>query len=277
MKIRFIICSVFLMSILSMKAQEKFSVNIDLKTEPTDKIDFNKTNAGVFFSRTISSKSSIKNTLSYTNLNLSYDKDSFKSIDQLRQIQDKFEFSHEILNAVKLIFSLTPTANFQHNLDFSDLSLLGSFEISRQLNSKTTLNIGASRTAVFGNPKFLPVASLNYKINENANLLVGFPDSKISYSNNIRNKFSLNNSFNGNFYNLDVQNNINNNAVKAVLSQMTTSFEYERNVEKNWFLNFKAGYDFDKKYKLTDSKDHTVHDYNIGNGYVLGIGIKYKQ
>jgi hypothetical protein len=117
-----------------MKAQEKFSVNIDLKTEPTDKVDFNETNAGVFFSRTISSKSSIKNTLSYTNLNLSYDKDSFKSIDQLRQIQDKFEFSHEILNAVKLIFSLTPTANFQHNLDFSDLSLLGSFEISRQLN-----------------------------------------------------------------------------------------------------------------------------------------------
>ncbi len=265
------------MSILSMKAQEKFSVNVDLKTEPTDKVDFNETNAGVFFSRTISSKSSIKNTLSYTNLNLSYDKDSFKSIDQLRQIQDKFEFSHEILNAVKLIFSLTPTANFQHNLDFSDLSLLGSFEISRQLNSKTTLNIGASRTAIFGNPKFLPVASLNYKINENANLLVGFPDSKISYSNNIRNKFSLNNSFNGNFYNLDVQNNINNNAVKAVLSQMTTSFEYERNVEKNWFLNFKAGYDFDKKYKLTDSKDHIVHDYNIGNGYVLGIGIKYKQ
>jgi hypothetical protein len=260
-----------------MKAQEKFSVNIDLKTEPTDKVDFNETNAGVFFSRTISSKSSIKNTLSYTNLNLSYDKDSFKSIDQLRQIQDKFEFSHEILNAVKLIFSLTPTANFQHNLDFSDLSLLGSFEISRQLNSKTTLNIGASRTAVFGNLKFLPLASLNYKINENANLLVGFPDSKISYSNNIRNKFRLNNSFNGNFYNLDVQNNINNNAAKAVFSQMTTSFEYERNVEKNWFLNFKAGYDFDKKYKLTDSKDHTVHDYNIGNRYVLGIGIKYKQ
>lgn len=277
MKIRFIICSVFLMSLLNMKAQEKFSVNLDLKTEPTDKVDFNESNAGLFFSKIISPKSSIKNTASYTNLNLNYETDTFKSIDQLRQIQDKFELSHEILTSTKVIFSLTPTANFQHNLDFSDVSLLGSFEISHQLNSKTTFNIGAARTTIFGIPKFLPLASLNYNINENANLLIGFPDSKVSYSNNIRNKFSLNNSFNGSFYNLDVQNNTNNTAAKAVLSQMTTSFEYERNVEKNWFLNFKAGYDFDKKYKLTDSKDHTVHDYNIGNGYVLGIGIKYKQ
>ncbi|WP_345143111.1 DUF6268 family outer membrane beta-barrel protein [Flavobacterium ginsengiterrae] len=277
MKIRFIICSVFLMSLLNVKAQEKFSFNVDLKTEPTDKVDFNETNAGVFFSKTINQKSSIKNTLQYTNLNLSYDKDTFKSIDQLRQIQNKFEFSYEIFKVSKVNFSLTPTANFQHNLDFSDVSLLGSLEISRQLNSKTVVSIGAARSTVFGNPKFLPLVSLHYNINENANLLIGFPDSKISYSNNIRNKFSLNNSFNGSFYNLDVQNNTNNNVAKASLSQMTTSFEYERNVEKNWFLNFKAGYDFDKKYKLTDSKDHTIHDYNIGNGYVLGIGIKYKQ
>ena len=277
MKIRFIICSVFLMSLLNVKAQEKFSVNVDLKTEPTDKVDFNETNAGVFFSKKINQKSSIKNTLQYTNLNLSYDKDTFKSIDQLRQIQNKFEFSYEIFKASKVNFSLTPTANFQHNLDFSDVSLLGSLEISRQLNSKTAVSIGVARSTAFGNPKFLPLVSLHYNINENANLLIGFPDSKISYSNNIRNKFSLNNSFNGSFYNLDVQNNTNNNAAKASLSQMTTSFEYERNVEKNWFLNFKAGYDFDKKYKLTDGKDHTIHDYNIGNGYVLGIGIKYKQ
>lgn len=277
MKIRFIICSVFLMSLLNVKAQEKFSVNADLKTEPTDKVDFNETNAGVFFSKTINQKSSIKNTLQYTNLNLSYDKDTFKSIDQLRQIQNKFEFSYEIFKASKVNFSLTPTANFQHNLDFSDVSLLGSLEISRQLNSKTAVSIGAARSTAFGNPKFQPLVSLHYNINENANLLIGFPDSKISYSNNIRNKFSLNNSFNGSFYNLDVQNNADNNTAKASLSQITTSFEYERNVEKNWFLNFKAGYDFDKKYKLTDSKDHTIHDYNIGNGYVLGIGIKYKQ
>lgn len=280
MKIRFIICSAFLVSSFSMKAQEKFSVNMNLKTEPTDKIDFNETGIGVFFSKIINPKTSIANTVSFSNLNVNYEPGStatFESLDQLRQIKDKFEISKDISKSTTLYFSLTPMAGFQHNLDFSDISLLGSFEISQKLNSKAILSIGAARTTVFGNMKFMPTASFNYTVNNSTNVLIGFPDSKISYSNNIRNKFSLNNNFNGNFYNLDTQNSTNNTAAKAVLSQMTTSFEYERNVEKNWFLNFKAGYDFDKKYKLTDSRDHTVYDFNTGSGYVLGIGIKYKQ
>lgn len=280
MKIRFIICSAFLVSAFSIKAQEKFSVNMNLKTEPTDKIDFNETDIGVFFSKTINPTTSISNNVSFSNLNVNYDAGSagtFESVDDLRQIQNKFEISKQILNSTKLNFSLMPMVSFQQNLDFSDFSLLGSFEISQKLNSKATFTIGAARSSVFGNPKFMPIASFNYKVNDNTNVLAGFPDSKISYSNNIRNTFSLNNSFNGSFYNLDVQNKADNVATKAVLSQMTTSFEYERNVEKNWFLNFKAGYDFDKKYKLTNSTNHTVYDFNTGNGYVLGIGIKYKQ
>ena len=58
---------------------------------------------------------------------------------------------------------------------------------------------------------------------------------------------------------------------------MTSAFEYERNVDKNWFLNFKAGYDFNKKYRLNDSEDQTVYNFNTGNGSIFGIGIKYKQ
>ncbi|SEP32511.1 hypothetical protein SAMN05444671_0043 [Flavobacterium sp. CF108] len=280
MKIRFIICSVFLVSFLNMKAQENFSVHLNLKTEPTDKIDFTETSIGISLSKKISSKSLITNTLEYSNLNINYDLgryESFEDLDKLQLIKGKFEFSQKISNSTKLNFTFTPMFSFQENLSFSDFTLLGGFEIKQQLNSKTTLSIGAARTSIFGNPKFLPSASLNYKVNDNANVLIGFPDSRISYSNNIRNKFSLSNSFNGSFYNLNIQNEIDKNAAKATLSQMTTSFEYERNVDKNWFLNFKAGYDFDKKYKLTDGENHTVYDFNISNGYILGIGIKYKQ
>lgn len=270
----------FLVSFLNIKAQEKFSVNMNLKTEPTDNIDFTETNIGIKFSQKVSSKSQITNTLEYSNLKLNYDLgeyESFENLDRLQKIQDKLEFTQEISNSTKLNFALNPTFNFQQNVSFSDFTLLGSFEIYQQLGSKTTLSIGAARTSVFGNPKFLPVASVNYRINDNTNVLIGFPDSRISYSNNIRNKFSLNNNFNGSFFNINSQNYTDINASKAILSQITTSFEYERNVDKNWFLNFKAGYDFDKKYKLTDGNNHTAYDFNISSGYVLGIGIKYKQ
>ncbi|WP_428230093.1 DUF6268 family outer membrane beta-barrel protein [Flavobacterium sp.] len=262
-----------------MKAQENFSVRMNVKTEPTDKIDFNETNIGLSFNKKISTKNSITNTLEYSNLKVNYELESsaYDNLDRFNQIQNKFEFSHEISNTTNLNFSIIPTVNFQSNLSADAFSVLGNFDIKQQLSSNTSINIGIARTTVFGSPKFMPTLSLNYKVNEESSLLIGFPDSKISYSNNIRNKFSLSNSFNGNFYHLDAQNNLNNNASKASLSQMTSALEYERNVDKNWFLNFKAGYDFDKKYNLIDNSNHKVYDFNTGNGYVLGIGIKYKQ
>jgi hypothetical protein len=280
MKTRFLICSVFLISIFNMKAQENFLVNMNIKTEPTDKIDFNETNINVSFKTKAGSKNTITNTLEYSNLKVNYQLGAFnayQNLDGFNQIQDKLKFSHEISDKTSLNFSITPMVNFQSNLDASDFSILGSFEIRQQLNSKTNISIGAARTTVFGTPKFMPVLALNYIVNNQSSLLLGFPDSKISYSNNNRNKFSLSNSFNGNFYHLDPQKNLDNNATKVSLSQMTSAIEYERNVEKNWFLNFKAGYDFDKKYNLMDNDNHKVYDFNTGNGYVLGIGIKYKQ
>ncbi|WP_394773824.1 DUF6268 family outer membrane beta-barrel protein [Flavobacterium sp.] len=263
-----------------MKAQDNFSVDMNVKTAPTDKVDFTETNIGISFNKKISDKNTITNTLEYSNLKVNYDLGSFnayENLDGFNQIKNKFEISHAISNTTNLNFSITPTVNFQSDLNSDDFSVLGSFEIKQQLNSNMNIDIGVARTTVFGSPKFMPVLSLNYKINNESSLQIGFPDSKISYSNNSRNQFSLSNSFNGNFYHLDLQNNLNNNASKVSLSQMTSAFEYERNVDKNWFLNFKAGYDFDKKYNLIDNDNHKVYDFNTGNGYVLGIGIKYKQ
>jgi hypothetical protein len=263
-----------------MKAQDNFSVNMNVKTAPTAKVDFTETNIGISFNKKISDKNIITNTLEYSNLKVNYDLGSFnayENLDGFNQIKNKFEISHAISNTTNLNFSITPTVNFQSDLNGDDFSVLGSFEIKQQLNPNMNINIGVARTTVFGSPKFMPVLSLNYKVNNESSLLIGFPDSKISYSNNSRNQFSLSNSFNGNFYHLDTQNNLNNTATKVSLSQMTSALEYERNVDKNWFLNFKAGYDFDKKYHLLDNDNHKVYDFNTGNGYVLGIGIKYKQ
>lgn len=279
MKIRLVIGSFFLISFYSMKAQESFSAYMNLKTEPTDKIDFTESSIGISFNKKISSRNKLTNTLEYSNLQVDYELDSNEeamNLNQFNQIQNKFEISHELSNTTNLNFSIIPTANFQSNLNINDLSLLGSLEVNQQLNSKTTINIGVARTTIMGNPKFLPTLSLNYKISNESNLLIGYPNSKISYSNNIRNQFSLTNRFNGNYYHIDAHN-LDNNAPKVTLSQMSSAFEYERNVDKNWFLNFKAGYDFDKKYNIIDDENHKVYDFNTGNGYILGIGIKYKQ
>lgn len=280
MKVRFLICSVFLISILSVNAQENFGAYANLKTEATEKINFNETSVGVFYQKKLGAKNNITNTLLYSNLKVNYEFNPYNFYadqDKFNQIQNNFEYSNLLFEKTKLQVSVIPTANFQGNLDFSDVTVLGNLEINQQLSSKANIIIGAGRTSIFGAPKFTPIIAFDYNITDKANFRVGFPDSKISYSNNERNKFSLTNSFNGNFYHLDENNNKDENAEKAVLSQMTSAFEYERNVTGKWFLNLKAGYDFNKKYNLLDNNDHKVYDYNTGNGYVLGIGIKYKQ
>ncbi len=280
MKIKFLIGCLFTISFYSMKAQEKFSANMNLKTEASDKINFNETNIDFKINTDLNAENKITNTVEYAHLKVNYEPGSFtrfENLDQFNHLENKLEFAHTISNATKLNFAITPTANFQQNFGISDVTVFGSLEINQQINANTDLSIGVARTAVFGYPKFMPVLAFFYKLNNESNLLIGFPDSKISYSNNIRNTFNLTNSFNGSFYNLDSKINLNENATRISLSQMTSAFEYERNVDKNWFLNFKAGYDFDKKYNLIDSNDHKVYDFNTGNGYILGIGIKYKQ
>lgn len=279
MKVRFLVCSLFLISFLGLKAQENFSATVNFKTEPTEKINFSETDVAIFYQKKLGTKSKITNTLEYSNLKVNYEFNPYNFYadeDKFNQVQNKFEYSSEITEKTKWQFSIIPTANFQSKLDFSDLTVLGSLTISQQLTSKINLIVGAGRTSIFGAPKITPIVVFDYKMNEQTDFKIGFPDSRISYSNNDRNQFSLTNSFNGNFYHLN-ETNTDNNAEKAVLSQMTSALEYERNVTGNWFLNFKAGYDFNKKYNLLDNSDHKVYDYNSGNGYVLGIGIKYKQ
>lgn len=280
MKTRLLIGSIFLISFYNMKAQQNFSAIMDVKTEPTAKIDFNETNAVLAFHKKISTFNTVTNTVSYTNLKVNYESGSFRtfeSLDNFNRLENKFEILHEFSNATKLNVVITPTANFQRNLDASDLSVLGSLEIRQQLNSKTSINIGAARSTIFGYPQFVPTLSLHYNVNDKSDLLIGFPDSRFSYSNNIRNTLSLTNTFNGSFYNLDQSLNQTPNASRVSMSQITSAIEYERNVDKNWFINLKAGYDFNKKYNIIDDDNHKVYDFNTGNGYILGIGIKYKQ
>lgn len=280
MKIRLLICSLCTISFCNMKAQEKFSVNMNVKTESSDKINFNQSNIGINVSKEINAKNKVTTTLEYSHLKINYELGSYPSFENLNQfnhLQNKFEFLTDISKVTKLNFTVTPTANFQQNFSIAAIIILGSLEIRYQLSSRAGLNMGIARATSFGYPTFLPTLSINYKPTDKSNILLGFPSSEISYSNNIRNNFSLTNSFNGSFYNLDSPNKLNENATKVSLSQMTSAFEYQRNVDEKWFLNFTAGYYFNKKYTLINNDNHKVYDLNPGNGYILGIGIKYKQ
>lgn len=281
MRIKTLTAILFMIPIYSALGQNGFSLELNIKTAPTEEITINETGFGLSVFGNINTKTRITNTFKYSKTDVNYQIENYglqNNLNQYNSFENTFELSHQLSEKTKLNFEMTPTFNYENTIDFEDLSILGNLGISHELNTKNKINIGIGRTTVFGKPEILPSFSFYHQINGDSYMEIGFPNSKISYSNNIRNKFSITNSFNGKYYNLDYPRTIDyyNTASKASFSQMTSLLEYERNMDTNWYVTLKGGYDFNKKYTLENSDGTTNFDFNINNGYILNIGIKYK-
>jgi hypothetical protein len=281
MKIKTLLSLLIMVPMFTIYAQNGYSVDLNIKTEPADKITLNETSIGISAYKNIDTKNKITNTLQYKNIRVKYDIENYDfkyNYNPYNSIKNTLVVTHLLTQKTTLNLEIEPTLNFQQNLNLSDLSVLGGLEINKIIDKNNTISIGVKRTNALGLPKITPTFSFYHKISDAATMTIGFPNSAITYSNNERNVFRLTNSFNGDFFNLDNTKYLDGNtATKASLSQITTALEYERNMDGNWFVNFKAGYDFNKKYQLSNHDNDNVYDFNIGNSYILNIGIKYKH
>ena len=174
--------------------------------------------------------------------------------------------------------AIEPTANYENNINISDITILGGVEISQSLNKNNSIDLGIKRMTVFGKPEILPTFSFNHQFNNEAYLKLGFPNSELSYSNSIRNKFSLNNDFSGSSYNLNspiIADDLNT-ITKIGFSQMETTLQFERNMETSWFVSLKGGYSSNKEFKFSDENRTKEINQALKNGGVFSISIKYK-
>ncbi|MFV5684142.1 DUF6268 family outer membrane beta-barrel protein [Flavobacterium sp. GB2R13] len=268
--------------ILNASAQSGYSLELNVKTQPTEKITVNETGIGLTFFRNIDSKNKITNTIKYKNIGINYSLENYdlqNSLNQFTSFGNDFELSHQLTGETKLNLEINPIVNFENNFGISDVSILGGLEVNHSFNPTNSINIGIKRMSIFGKPEILPTFSFHHQINQNSFVNVGFPNSTFSYSNSTRNSFSVTNSFDGNFHNLDRPRVLDdlNTATKVSFSQMTSALEYERNMDSNWFVSLKGGYEFNKKYNLTNNSGDSKFDFNISNGYIFNIGIKYKH
>ncbi|MCC9073008.1 DUF6268 family outer membrane beta-barrel protein [Flavobacterium sp. F-65] len=280
MKIKPLLSLLIMAPMFTIYAQDGFSMDLNIKTEPADKITLNETSIGISAYKNINAKNKVTNTLQYKNIEAKYDIEDYDykyNYSSYNSIKNTLSIEHQLTQKTTFNLEIEPTLNFQENINFSDLSILGGVEINQILNKNSAITIGVKRTNALGLPKITPTFSFYHKINNKAVMTIGFPNTAITYSNNIRNAFSITNHFNGDFFNLDTTYLNNNAATKVSLSQITTAFEYERNMDGNWFVNFKSGYNFNKKYHLSNHSNDNVYDFNIGNSYILNIGIKYKH
>lgn len=281
MKLKYFTTLIFMISILKITAQSGYSLELNVKTIPTEEITKNETGIGFSFYKNLDSKNKITNTISYKNSSLKFNLDNYYSAENknnYNRIENNLDFQHQLNEKLSLDFEFKTIAGFENSLGFTDVDFFGGAGIHYTYSKKSNIYLGVKRTTLFGKAEVLPAIALNSKLNAKTDLTLGFPYSKIQYSNNERNIFNLTNTFDGEYYQLDRTKTISANlsASRMSFSQMTTALEYERNVDGNWFMSFQGGYQFNKKYTLTDNRGTTKFNFDANDGYLFNIGIKYK-
>ena len=279
MKIGKAIKWMFLCAVCHLNAQNNYSAEFAINTQPTENIKINETGFGVDYGKTFDSKYRIVNELKFNSKSISYpNNDLSNSVTTYSEVSNKFGFGYFKSDKMHFNFELEPYIASENNLKVSDVDLLGKLDVNFILSSNKKLTIGASRNNFFGKTMVLPVFSYYYEFNKAVNLSIGFPESKLGYSNNSRNVFSIKSAFNGSIYNLEnTSKSLALNSTKSSFSQLTTALEYERNMDSNWYVNFKVGYDFNRKYLLLDNQYNTTFDFDIKDGCQFGLTIKYKH
>lgn len=269
----------FLCVACNLSAQNNYSVDFGISTQPTENIKINEVSFGVDYNKVFHSKYKLESNLKFNSKDISYSNNGlFNSLITFKELGNQFIFSYLKSDKMNVNFKLEPYAASENNLKLTDMDWLGELNLDFVLSPNKKLTIGASRNNFLGKTRVLPVFTYSYEYSKELNLSIGFPESKWSYSNNSRNVFSLKSAFNGSVYNLEnSSNSLALNSTKASFSQLTTSLEYERNMDSNWYVNFKMGYDFNRKYLLLDNNYDTTLDFDIKDGCQFGLTIKYKH
>lgn len=269
----------FLFAICNLSAQNNYSFDFGLNAQPTENIKINEVSFGAGYGKTFDSKVKIANEFAFNSKRINYFNDNISnSFTTFTDVRNKVTISY--LKSEKTHFNLEiePFVASENNLKWNDIDLLGELNMDFNWSPMAKIKLGVSRNTVFGKPMILPVFAYDYHYNKDLNFRIGFPETNIKYSNNSRNIFYIKNVFNGSVYNLDAADKaFSLNSSKASFSQQTTSLEFERNMDANWFVNFKMGYDFNRKYLLLDNDYNTTFDFNIKDGCNFGLTIKYKH
>ncbi|MBK0370282.1 DUF6268 family outer membrane beta-barrel protein [Flavobacterium agrisoli] len=266
--------------LVSIQAQNGFTAQGNVLTAASEQVNWNQASIGIGFNFAKNKAVAFENSLSYTHANATYDnrytnwQNNQNGFNEIKNtIEATLKFSAK--TAVKA--NILPSLSFQEKIGIDNVSILGGLELHQIIGSNLVLMAGVSRSSFLGSPKMVPIGAVAYQVNEQINVKVGYPNSVISYSNNERNQFRLWNSFTGNFYNVDSEKYAEENTQRLSISQISTALEYERNIDNNWIINLRGGYDSNRKYQLIQNNGTVVSDLNVGNGPCFSFGIKYKH
>ncbi|MCG9791484.1 DUF6268 family outer membrane beta-barrel protein [Flavobacterium algicola] len=271
----------FMLATSYISSQNSYIVDANVNTQSTSDFNNNESSIKIAINSNINKKTAITNNLAYEYDTFVYKQaevNHFSEMNSLNRIAYNFEVEHAINAKTKFILNANPVAGFQSNLNISDVIILGGIAVNHTFNVKNNLTIGLQRNTYFGSTEITPTVSFHHQVNSSLSYDLGFPATKLNYSNNTRNLFRFTSFITGSSYSFDKATYINdlNSDSRIEFSTLSSAIEFERNVDSNWYLKLQAGYDVNTKFEALDKNKNTLSEFNNSQGYKLSLGIKYK-
>lgn len=264
------------------------SFNYGLAPIGHDNIDFYKTDFK-FNIPTVLKKGVLTNSIGFNNYRFNYTTDYSFSTEAISTIYDiNYGIKYQFPIAKAWLLTTNAKAAFVSNLanaaTKNDLFFTGDILIANSLGNEEnpeTLTLGVSYTTITGKPSLLPTVSYTKQVTNKFLFGIGFPKTFANYSINTINAIQLAFLVDGFYANLNDEISVNQTikANKASFSSTSLALAYSYKMDDYWGISVKGGYAFSNKYKLLNSDDAMVFNFNTTSKpfFLAGITFNLKK
>ncbi|MFD0989023.1 DUF6268 family outer membrane beta-barrel protein [Mariniflexile jejuense] len=260
------------------------SFNYGLAPIGHDDIDFYKTDFKFNIPTTLK-KGVLTNSLGFNNYRFNYTTDfsfSTEAISNLYDISYGLKYQLPITKTWLLTTSAKAAivSNLTNAATKNDLLFTGDVFVAKTLGNEEnpeTLTLGLSYTTITGKPSLLPTVSYTKQVTNKFSFGVGFPKTFANYTINAINAIQLVFLVDGFYANLNDKIRVNQttNADKISFSSTSLALAYNYEMDDYWGISFKGGYAFSNKYKLLNSDDALVFNFNTTSKPFFSAGITF--
>lgn len=262
---------------------DTFSFDYTLAPSTNDGIDFSKTDFKMSIPVKLK-KGLLVNTLSADFYQFNYTNDYSFSTADLSTINDigyGLKYTHSLSDTWEFNTQaqVSIVSNLATKISHNDVLFSGEASITKIINKDTpeTLTVGLNYSTITGRPRMLPTINYIKQVSEKFSYGIGFPKTfaeyKITHLSTLKSSLSVD----GFYSNLSTPIFVDDtdNASKASFSSTSLALEYHYKMDAYWGILFKGGYALSNTYKLIDSEDNTIFNFNTKPEPFFSAGIRF--
>lgn len=204
------------------------------------------------------------------------------SIEQFYNINYTLNHIRDLSKTWKLgaRINLGAQSNFKASLSEEDFNIGGGvyvIKLIKKENGFARWLLGLNYTNRLGKPQLIPTIQYSKRYTDGTSFAVGFPNTYYQIRLGAKNSLKALAEIQGFYMNIADQPAFNEHTDmgKANYLSATAGVEFSRKVDENWTVTFKSSYSFVNEYRLMDTHDNEIHDFDLSPMLYISTGVKY--